>query len=260
MGMLYGRVAITGGSLAVAGLDVTRHGSAVRRLTGVVPQDDTTDHDLDVEANLLSYARYFGIRGRCARERVDELLGFFQLTDRRHALIDELSGGLKRRVAIARGLVNAPRLLLLDEPTTGLDPQARHAVWQRLRALQRGGVTMALTTHYMDEAAELCDRVIIMDKGRILLEGTPAALVREQAGELVVEVHDPEAERRAALAARLDGPVEVEESGDALYLYGTDGRALLDRVLAIAPGARARLRPANLEDVYLRLTGRELAA
>ncbi len=260
MGMLYGRVAITGGTLTVAGLDVARDGPAVRRLTGVVPQDDTTDHDLDVEANLLSYARYFGIRGRAARERVEELLEFVQLRDRRHALIDELSGGLKRRLMIARALVNAPRLLLLDEPTTGLDPQARHAVWQRLRALKRGGVTMVLTTHYMEEAAELCDRLVIMDKGRILLEGPPAALVRERAGELVVEVHEPEPERRAALAARLDGVAEVEESADALYLYGPDGRALLDRVHRLAPGARVRLRPANLEDVYLRLTGRELAA
>ena len=260
MGMLYGRVEVTAGTLTVAGLDVRRHAAAVRRLTGVVPQDDTTDHDLDVDANLLTYARYFGLRGRAARERVDELLDFVQLADRRHALIDELSGGLKRRVMIARSLVNAPRLLLLDEPTTGLDPQARQAVWQRLRALRRGGVTMVLTTHYMEEAAQLCDRIVLMGKGHILLEGTPAALVRERAGEQVVEVHEPEPERRAALAARFDGLAEVEASSDVLYLYGPDGRALLDRVMRLCPEAEAHLRPANLEDVYLRLTGRELAA
>ncbi|HEU5321537.1 MAG TPA: ABC transporter ATP-binding protein, partial [Methylomirabilota bacterium] len=138
--------------------------------------------------------------------------------------------------------------------------QARQAVWQRLRALRRGGVTMVLTTHYMEEAAELCDRIIMMSRGKILLEGTPAGLVRERAGEQVVEIHEPEPERRAALAARVGGLAEVEESSDALYLYGPDGRALLDRVLHFAPEARARLRPANLEDVYLRLTGRELAA
>jgi lipooligosaccharide transport system ATP-binding protein len=260
MGMLYGRVGVTAGTLRVAGLDVSRQGAAVRRLTGVVAQDDTTDHDLDVEGNLLSYARYFGLRGRPARERTEELLEFFQLADRRHARIDDLSGGLKRRVTIARGLVNAPRLLLLDEPTTGLDPQARQAVWQRLRALRRGGVTMVLTTHYMEEASELCDRIILMGSGKILLEGRPAALVRERAGEQVVEVHEPDAARRADLLARIDGLAEAEESIDALYLYGPNARALLDRVLGSAPGVRARLRPANLEDVYLRLTGRDLAA
>lgn len=260
MGMLYGRVAITAGTLSVAGLDVATRGAEVRRLTGVVPQDDTTDHDLDVEGNLLSYARYFGITGRAARERADELLDFFQLAERRHARIDDLSGGLKRRVMIARGLVNAPRLLILDEPTTGLDPQARQAVWQRLRALRRGGVTMVLTTHYMEEASQLCDRLVMMGRGRILLEGAPSALVRERAGEQVVEIHEPEADRRAALAARVDGLAEVEQSSDALYLYGPDGRALLDRVMRVAPGAEARLRPANLEDVYLRLAGRERAA
>ncbi len=260
MGMLYGRVAITAGTLTVGDLDVATNGPAVRRLTGVVPQDDTTDHDLDVEGNLLSYARYFGITGRPARERADELLDFFQLADRSHSRIDDLSGGLKRRVMIARGLVNAPRLLLLDEPTTGLDPQARQAVWQRLRALRRGGVTMVLTTHYMEEASQLCDRLIMMGKGKILLEGTPSGLVRERAGEQVVEILEPEPERRAALAARVDGLAEVEQSSDGLYLYGADGRALLDRVLHFAPGVKARLRPANLEDVYLRLTGRELAA
>jgi lipooligosaccharide transport system ATP-binding protein len=260
MGMLYGRVDVTAGTLVVAGLDVTREGSAVRCLTGVVPQDDTTDHDLDVEGNLLSYARYFGLRGRAARDRADELLDFFQLADRRRSRIEELSGGLRRRLMIARGLVNAPRLLLLDEPTTGLDPQARQAVWQRLRALRRGGVTMVLTTHYMEEASSLCDRLIMMGQGKILLEGSPSRLVRERAGEQVVEVLEPDADRRAALAARVGTLAEVEESADALYLYGPDGRALLDRVLGFGDGVRARLRPANLEDVYLRLTGRDLAA
>lgn len=247
----------TSGTLTVAGLDVTTNARAVKRMLGVVPQDDNLDPDLPVRQNLEVYARYYGLTGKEARPRIQEALELLQLEEKADASIDELSGGMKRRLVIARALVHEPDILVLDEPTTGLDPQARHLVWQKLRLLKSRGVTMLLTTHYMDEAAHLCDRLVIMHRGTILTEGEPHALIASNAGESVLELR-MSAEERAPLLAELDGPgVDIEEVGDIAYVFGASegARAISQR---IANPNIAYVRPGNLEDVFLRLTGRGL--
>ncbi len=249
---------VTSGELTVDGMDVARQPRRIKALVGVVPQEDNLDPDLSVRQNLRVYARYFDLPRRVAEERIDESLALFQLKEKQHDRIDELSSGLKRRLTIARGLINAPKILVLDEPTTGLDPQARHLVWQKLRFLRSQGVTMLLTSHYMEEAAHLCDRIVIIHQGRIMAEGTPAELVERFAGREVVEVHlDPE-ERPpvlAQLAAR--NGVTVEEVEDILYVYvrGGDG---FDPASLHLEADKVVYRRANLEDVFLRLTGRGL--
>jgi lipooligosaccharide transport system ATP-binding protein len=250
---------VTEGELTVDGLDVRREPRRIKSLLGVVPQEDNLDPDLSVRQNLAVYARYFDMPRAVADERIDESLALFQLQDKQHQTIWALSTGLKRRLAIARGLINQPKILLLDEPTTGLDPQARHLVWQKLRYLRGEGVTMLLCTHYMEEAAHLCDRLVIMHQGRILVEGTPDALVEEHTGREVVEMHlrGPEREKvLARLAARPD--LTVEEVEDILYVYSrtADGRA--DMAELAPESERVVYRHANLEDVFLRLTGRGL--
>jgi len=250
---------VTAGELTVAGLDVRREPRRIKALLGVVPQEDNLDPDLTVRQNLAVYARYFDMPRALAEERIDESLALFQLTDKQHQTIWALSTGLKRRLAIARGLINQPKILVLDEPTTGLDPQARHLVWQKLRYLRGQGVTMLLCTHYMEEAAHLCDRLVIMHQGRILVEGTPDALVEEHTGREVVELHlrGPERETVLAQLATLPG-LTVEEVEDILYIYArtADGRA---NIAELAPESeRVVYRHANLEDVFLRLTGRGL--
>jgi lipooligosaccharide transport system ATP-binding protein len=250
---------VTEGELTVDGLDVRREPRRIKSLLGVVPQEDNLDPDLSVRQNLAVYARYFDMPRAVADERIDESLALFQLQDKQHQTIWELSTGLKRRLAIARGLINQPKILVLDEPTTGLDPQARHLVWQKLRYLRGQGVTMLLCTHYMEEAAHLCDRLVIMHRGRILVEGTPDVLVEEHAGLEVVELHLRGPERQKVLARLAARPgLTVEEVEDILYVYArtTDGRA--DMAELAPESERVVYRHANLEDVFLRLTGRGL--
>jgi len=245
-----------GGEIRVFGLPVgPRSERAIKARIGVVPQDDNLDPDLSVLVNLLVYAGYFGMPRAVAAPRAAELLRLFGLTDRSDARIDTLSGGMKRRLSIARALIHAPDLVVLDEPTTGLDPQARHLVWEKLRELGRSGTTMLLTTHYMEEAAQLCDRVLIMDEGAIIAQGTPRDLVRRHAGSEVFEVFPPFDDalraRCAPLAAR------VESSPEVLRLY-LDDRATARPLLELLAGREFLHRSANLEDVFLRLTRREL--
>ena len=250
---------VTAGELTVDGLDVRREPRRIKALLGVVPQEDNLDPDLSVRQNLAVYARYYDMPRAQAEERIDESLALFQLLDKQHQTIWALSTGLKRRLAIARGLINQPKILVLDEPTTGLDPQARHLVWQKLRYLRGQGVTMLLCTHYMEEASHLCDRLVIMHQGHILVEGTPDALVEEHAGREVVELHlrGPEREKVLTQLAARPG-LMVEEVEDLLYVYAhtADGRA---DIAELAPESeRVVYRHANLEDVFLRLTGRGL--
>jgi lipooligosaccharide transport system ATP-binding protein len=250
---------VTSGELMVDWMPVQSRQRRIKATLGVVPQDDNLDPDLTVYQNLRAYARYFDIPREVAEERITEILTLFQLNDRRKDKIDQLSGGLKRRLTIARGLLNSPKILVLDEPTTGLDPQARHLVWQKLRYLRSQGVTMLLTTHYMDEAAHLCDRILIIDEGRIIAEGTPDQLVREHAGNDVMEIHlgdaDPEPVMRELMS---HDDLNVERYADILYVY-THGQNGVD-VRGIEENAeRVVYRRANLEDVFLKLTGRGLA-
>ncbi len=249
---------VTAGQLTVDGMDVAREPRRIKAIVGVVPQEDNLDPDLSVRQNLRVYARYFDLPAPVADERIDELLALFQLTEKQHDRIDELSSGLKRRLTIARGLINAPKILVLDEPTTGLDPQARHLVWQKLRYLRSQGVTMLLTSHYMEEAAHLCDRIVVLHQGRIQAEGTPAELVERFAGREVIEVHLPPEERAPVLERLADSDgVTVEEVEDVLYVYvrAADG---FDRAALRIDADKVVYRRANLEDVFLRLTGRGL--
>jgi lipooligosaccharide transport system ATP-binding protein len=247
----------SGGHLRVLGRDPVADGMAVRARLGVVPQEDNLDRELTVEENLLIYGRYFGLSRRQLRPRIDELLDFAQLTERRRDKVEKLSGGMKRRLTIARALINRPDLVLLDEPTTGLDPQARHVLWDRLHRLKREGATLIVTTHYMDEAEQLCDRLVVMDNARIVAEGRPTDLIAQYASKEVVElrVHDDGFD-----AAVLEGVASrVEVLPDRVLCYTDDGDAtaaeLAERGLARA-GILARR--ASLEDVFLRLTGRSL--
>lgn len=250
---------VTAGELLVDGLDVCRDARRIKSRIGVVPQDDNLDPDLDVEGNLIAYGRYFGLPSAVIRERIEENLAFFHLADRRKSSIHKLSGGMKRRLVIARALMNAPAMLILDEPTTGLDPQARQAAWQRLRLLKGRGLTMLLTTHYMEEATNLCDRIVIMNAGRIIAEGTPAELIAEHAGRHVLELQaDPEAQGTLIADLQGRGNFEVEASGDTVYVFGRDGDSPADLAAEFEGPYRVISRQANLEDVFLRLTGRSL--
>jgi lipooligosaccharide transport system ATP-binding protein len=255
---------VSDGELHLFGLDPATHGPQIRARLGVVPQDDTLDLDLSVRDNLLICARYFGIPRSVARPRADRLLEFVQLTERAASKVEPLSGGMKRRLTIARSLVNEPELLLLDEPTTGLDPQARHAVWERLFQLREQGVTLVLTTHYMDEAEQLCNRLVVMDKGRIAAEGSPAELIRDWSSREVVElrfVGSTDGSRpHAELAGAFDRIAQrVEVLPDRLLLYVDDGDAAVKAVHAAGHHPASTLvRRSSLEDVFLRLTGRTL--
>jgi lipooligosaccharide transport system ATP-binding protein len=245
----------TSGSAQVFGVDVRERPRDVKRMLGICPQEDNLDPDFDVIKNLLVYGRYFGLSGRVLRERAERLLDMVQLLDRKKSGVSELSGGMKRRLILARALVNEPRVLILDEPTTGLDPQARHAIWTRVRALRATGVTVLLTTHYMEEAAQLCDRVIVIDNGVILMEGTPADLVAREVGHTVVEAWNF-TDEFAAFLRGLPGRVEVV--GDRLYFYPGDADHV-ERLLEERFERQERLiRRASLEDVFLKLTGRAL--
>lgn len=250
---------VTSGELRILGMDPATHGSQIRARLGVCPQDDTLDNELTVRENLIVYGRYFGIGRKQVRAKADELLDFAQLTEKADAKVDDLSGGMKRRLTIARSLVNDPELLLLDEPTTGLDPQARHVLWDKLFRLKQQGVTLVITTHYMDEAEQLCDRLVVMDQGRIAAEGTPATLIAQYASREVAEVRFGVVDH-AAYAQQVDGLADrIEVLPDRLLLYTDNGEKVLAAVSerGLLPTA-ALVRRASLEDVFLRLTGRSL--
>lgn len=249
----------TAGDLEILGLDPNDHGPDIRSQLGVVPQQDNLDQELRVRDNLLVYGRYFGLSRSVIAERADALLEFAQLADRTKAKVDDLSGGMKRRLTIARALINEPRILLLDEPTTGLDPQARHILWDRLFRLKEQGTTLVLTTHYMDEAEQLCDRLVVVDKGRIMAEGSPAALIREYSSREVLEVRFG-SDRNAEAAEKLQGIGErLEVLPDRILVYSGNGEAELERItqLGLHP-ITSLVRRSSLEDVFLRLTGRSL--
>ena len=251
---------VTDGHLRVLGLDPASDGPEIRSRLGVVAQDDNLDSELTVFDNLIVYARYYDLPRREIATRAEELLAFAQLTDRRHDKVDPLSGGMKRRLSIARALVNRPELLLLDEPTTGLDPQARHLLWERLYQLKSEGVTQVLTTHYMDEAEQLCDRLVIMDEGRVVACGSPRELISAHATREVVELRFADDRARADAVERIDGLADqVEQLADRVLLYTADGDAVLGQLDHLAPAPTATLvRRSSLEDVFLRLTGRSL--
>jgi lipooligosaccharide transport system ATP-binding protein len=247
------------GQLRILGLDPRTDGPAIRARLGVVPQQDTLDVELTVRENLILYARYFGISRPAARAKADELLEFAQLTERANSKVEPLSGGMKRRLTIARSLVNDPEILLLDEPTTGLDPQARHVLWDRLFRLKRQGVTLVLTTHYMDEAEQLCDRLVVMDGGRIVAEGSPRSLVEQHSSREVLELRFG-VDDHAELATSMQGlAARVEVLPDRLLLYTEDGEEAMDAVAerGLQP-LSSLIRRSSLEDVFLRLTGRTL--
>jgi lipooligosaccharide transport system ATP-binding protein len=251
---------VSSGYLRVLGLDPATDGARIRGRLGVVAQEDSLDTELTVRDNMRIYGRYFDLPRAQIRERTEELLTFVQLADRGDSLVDTLSGGMKRRLAIARALVSAPELLLLDEPTTGLDPQARHLVWDRLHQLKRQGVTFVLTTHYMDEAERLCDRLVIMDRGRIVAAGSPKELIAEHATREVVELRfGTDEERDQAVPVAEELVQRVEAVGDRVIIYTSDGEAEADRLTrnGIHPEATI-VRRATLEDVFLILTGRSL--
>ncbi|MEV6906572.1 ABC transporter ATP-binding protein [Amycolatopsis sp. NPDC051071] len=247
------------GDLRVLGMDPDVEGPKIRARLGVVPQQDNLDTELTVRQNLQIYGRYFGLSRSHVRAKADELMEFAQLTDRADAEVDSLSGGMKRRLTIARSLVNDPELLLLDEPTTGLDPQARHLLWDRLFRLKAGGTTLIITTHYMDEAEQLCDRLVVMDNGRIAAEGSPADLISRYSTREVVELRFPNGEQEAA-AKRIEGLAErVEVLPDRVLLYTMTGEATLEQAHALGLRPLSSLvRRSSLEDVFLRLTGRTL--
>ncbi len=251
---------VTAGQLRVNGMDVTTDRRRIKATLGVVPQDENLDPDLSVAQNLAVYARYFDIPAAVARARSDEILELFQLTEKRDETVDNLSGGMKRRLIVARALINEPKILVLDEPTTGLDPQARHLVWRKLRKLREQGITTLLTTHYMEEAAHLCDRLVVMHLGHILAEGSPQDLIERHVGgqvlELRIESDGDHADALAALRDRAD--LRLEDVDEAVYAYSTDQN--WDPVMrdVASFGKAARLRESTLEDVFLQLTGRGL--
>ena len=259
MRMIGGTSLRTSGTLTVLGLDPETHGPEVRANLGVVPQQDNLDTELRCRENLITYGRYFGLPRSYLRGRADDLLAFAQLTDKADEKVDNLSGGMKRRLTIARGLINEPHILLLDEPTTGLDPQARHILWDRLFRLKEEGVTLVVTTHFMDEAEQLCDRLVVMDHGRIVAEGSPVQLIRRYSTREVLEVRFG-SDRNATVVAQLDGVAErIEVLPDRVLLYSADGEATLEQVTSrgLQP-ITSLVRRSSLEDVFLRLTGRSL--
>ncbi len=249
----------TAGELTVLGMDPDVDGAAIRARLGVVPQEDNLDNELPVSENLLIYGRYFDLARSVIRRRIDELLDFVQLSERRDSKVDSLSGGMKRRLTIARSLINEPDLLLLDEPTTGLDPQARHVLWDRLYRLKQQGVTLIITTHYMDEAEQLCDRLVVMDRGEIVAEGSPRDLIATYSTREVLELRFPVGVQESVLD-RIDGLAKrAEVLPDRLLLYTDDGDETIADVgrRGLEPESTV-VRRSSLEDVFLRLTGRSL--
>ena len=250
----------SGGTLRVLGFDPVTHGADIRARLGVVPQEDTLDMELTVRENMLIYGRYFGLPRNVVHERAERLLEFVQLEERANSKVEPLSGGMKRRLTIARSLINEPDILLLDEPTTGLDPQARHVVWDRLHALKHAGATLLLTTHYMDEAEQLCDRLVVMDKGKIAAEGSPLELIRRYSTREVVELRFATEQPTVDLAGRIDGLARrIETLSGRLLVYTDDGDRAAERIHELGVHPQSTLvRRSTLEDVFLHLTGRTL--
>jgi lipooligosaccharide transport system ATP-binding protein len=242
--------------VAVLGFDPSRQELAIKHLAGVVPQDDNLDTEVNVNTNLLIYSKFYGLPSKESRERIAELLDFMELSERSKAKIKELSGGMKRRLIIARALLNKPRLLILDEPTTGLDPQVRQLIWDKVRALKREGVTVLLTTHYMEEAYQIADAIIIMDKGKRVLEGAPRALLSKGIEAWVLEVLDPES-LSAFGEGGLSGGLRREDGASRAQFF-SDHPEVLRELAARMPSRNAHIRPTNLEDLFLRSTGRQL--
>jgi lipooligosaccharide transport system ATP-binding protein len=253
--MLYGFSPITQGHIDVFGLDIQRRWRDIKSRIGVCQQENTLDPDLTVQQNLLVFAGYFAIAPSDALQRAEELLDFFALTHKKNARVSELSGGMARRLILARALINRPQLLILDEPTTGLDPQSRHQVWDRLEALRQEGLTVVLTTHYMEEASSLCDRLVIVDHGKILIEGSPRQLILQHAGGQVIDIQNPEAALREYIAGH---QVPHDDLGDRVILYTADGSELARTIRDEFCSHKCTFRNSTLEDVFLRLTGREL--
>jgi lipooligosaccharide transport system ATP-binding protein len=251
---------LSGGTLTVLGLDPDRNGADIRARLGVVPQEDSLDLELTVRENMLIYGRYFGLPRRLVQERTERLLEFVQLEERIDSKVEPLSGGMKRRLTIARSLINEPDILLLDEPTTGLDPQARHVVWDRLHELKHRGATLLLTTHYMDEAEQLCDRLVVMDKAKIVAEGSPQELIRRYSTREVVELRFATERPPTDVAGRIDGFARrIETLSGRLLLYTDDGDGTAERVHELGVEPQSTLvRRSTLEDVFLHLTGRTL--
>jgi lipooligosaccharide transport system ATP-binding protein len=248
---------VTSGRLTVNGLPAHIDNRAIKQTTGVIPQEITLDVDLTVRENLAVFANFFDIPRREARSRIAELLKFVELEAKRDSKIDQLSTGMKRRLLIARALLNRPRLIVADEPTTGLDPQARHMIWQRLRQLRSQGVTLILTTQYMEEAQQLCDRIVIMHQGKILREGLPLKMVEDEIGREVVEIRIPKEEDERIVAQLAPYSCGHERVGDTLYFYCRAGHDILKKIVELdLPNTWAR--PASLEDVFLKITGRSL--
>ena len=249
----------TAGEITILGKDPEQFGPQIRAHLGVVPQKDNLDEHLTVTENLYLYGRYFGLSGKVIREKIDELLEFAQLTDKRDAKVDSLSGGMKRRLTIARALVSDPDILMLDEPTTGLDPQARHILWDRLFRLKERGVTLVITTHFMDEAEQLCERLVVMDHGKIMAEGSPVDLIKKYSSREVLELRfgmDKNEETAGTLTAYCD---RLEVLPDRILLYAEDAEDALERIVGAGLHPRTSLvRRSSLEDVFLRLTGRTL--
>jgi lipooligosaccharide transport system ATP-binding protein len=254
--MIHCVLPLTSGRLTVAGMSVLERPREIKKMIGVAPQEENLDPDFTVVTNLLVYARYFDVPKPEALKRSEELLRFSQLEEKRNVIIDQLSTGMKRRLILARALINEPRILLLDEPTTGLDPQARHLIWDKIRSLRKQGVTIILTTHYMDEAAELCDRTLIMDHGKIIEEGKPFDLIRQHIGEDVLEVDFDDKVMKTLQAKFPEARLEV--LGDRIRVFTSQPHGVFESFLKDFPTKGAAIRNANLEDVFLKLTGRQL--
>ncbi len=254
--MIYCFLPLTEGELEVGGMSVTKKAREIKSLIGVAPQEDNLDPDFSVLKNLLVYSRYFDISNEEAAKRANEQLQFFKLFEKRNVQIDELSTGMKRRLILARSLINKPQILLLDEPTTGLDPQARHLVWDEIRSLRKLGVTIVITTHYMEEASELCDRVLIMDNGKIIEQGHPAELVRKYVGDDVLEIDNDENLLKTLESEFAE--VSYEVFGDRVHVFSVKPHGVFERFVKQHRGKNVTIRNANLEDVFLKLTGRSL--
>jgi lipooligosaccharide transport system ATP-binding protein len=249
----------SGGELEILGKDPNKKGPEIRAHLGVVPQQDNLDRELKVWENLYIYGRYFGLSRKFMKDKIEELIEFAQLGEKRNAKTEELSGGMKRRLTIARALVNEPDILMLDEPTTGLDPQARHVLWDRLFRLKEQGVTLVITTHYMDEAEQLCDRLVVMDKGRIMAEGSPAELIKQFSSKEVLEVRFGSSANKN-VAKQIEGLGDrTEVLPDRILVYSDNGEKILERIVKLGLHPLTSLvRRSSLEDVFLRLTGRTL--
>ena len=256
MRMIQSVSPLTEGKLTLAGMDVTENSREIKRMIGVAPQEDNLDPDFTVFQNLMVYSRYFDVPKEKAKSKAEELLKFVQLEEKRDVIINSLSGGMRRRLILARALMNEPQILILDEPTTGLDPQARHLIWTKIRNLKNQGVTVILTTHYMDEAAQLCDRITIMDHGKIIEKGKPADMVKKHVGEEVLEVIYSEDAMECLKKTFPDARIDVFD--DKIHVFTHKSRGVLAKVLEETSFKGAAIRDSNLEDVFLKLAGRSL--